>query len=549
MLLLRSDFTVYLRAQMSPVLDPRRPPPDGYYAANLRVVINTVCDQYQDLLTAEEASFARVLLDLSEDGLRLFARLQARTRSLIRHDSLVYADIHDVPQALTELAEANLIAINIADDVVELLHLLRVAELRETFAHETVRGRKAELIEAIQAQFDEDTIKTRTRECQPWLQLSASETFNVFRLLFFGNTAQNMDEFVIRDLGVTRFESYSMDPAFRLFNDRRAIERYQELIGLAESVDVLGKEVTPADANVILEAISAKDDDRVFELRRSRILNVLGRNLERTDELDLARYCYSHSTLHPARERTMRILRTQGKDEAVERVRAEIFDAPRSLEEQLFAERFARPKTAATAIRTRTSVAPLESEFRIEATAIQILAEENCQAWHLENVLPNALFGLAYWEWLFASVRGAFVNPFQAAPQDLYWREFFEVRQVLCENPLANPSTLKQRMCATAKAKRGITNQLVAWSVVTPELLQTILDAISTEQLLRLLSIMTADLRQYRGGFPDLTVIDRSGDIAFVEVKGPGDQLRPNQRLWIEQLMQAQFNVYVWRFR
>ena len=33
-----------------------------------------------------------------------------------------------------------------------------------------------------------------------------------------------------------------------------------------------------------------------------------------------------------------------------------------------------------------------------------------------------AIFGLAYWHWLFAPIEGAFVNAFQTAPVDLGWR-------------------------------------------------------------------------------------------------------------------------------
>ena len=37
-------------------------------------------------------------------------------------------------------------------------------------------------------------------------------------------------------------------------------------------------------------------------------------------------------------------------------------------------------------------------------------------------------------------------------------------------------------------------------------------------------------------GLPDLTLLSRSGELSFVEVKGPGDQLRPEQREWLTLL-------------
>lgn len=532
-----------------PRLVPNQSPPEGYYAENLAAVISTVRDQYDDLLTAEESRFAVSTLALSASALRLLARLLSRTRSYIRLDSLSYADVDDVSKALEELSEACLISINSDDDCTEVLNLLTVAELKSTFAHSALKGRKSELVDTILSEHDDATIRDRVSKCYPWLLVTATRSFDFFCLLFFGNSVQRLDEFVIRDLGVTRFEAYELDPAFRLFQTRRAIDRYLELSELAEVVETLGKTVSTDDAKSIYRELKEREKDRVFELRRSRTLNALGRNLERANEHELALTCFRSSTAHPARERTMRILMKEGRAEDVEVVRADILNAPRSYEERAFALRFGRPRLPQQKIEIREGLAPTTIDQRIEFFAAQQLMDEGAQAWHLENLLPNGLFALAFWDWLYASVRGAFVNPFQATPLDLYWPEFFHVRQDICEDPLGNPDELKARILATAELKRGISSQLVAWSILTPSLLDSILGAMTTDQLVKLLSIVREDLRQFRAGFPDLTVIDPNGEITFIEVKGPGDQLRPNQRLWIERLTQAQFNVHVWRFR
>lgn len=531
-----------------PRLAPNQAPPDGYYAENLTAVISTVCNQYSDLLTADESRFAESTLSLSVSALRLLARLLSRTKSYIRIDSLAYADVDDVSTALEELRKACLIAVNAEGDSTEILALLTVAELKSTFIQSELKGRKSELVDTILSEHDDKIIRDRVSECCPWLLVTATKSFEFFCLLFFGNSLQRLDEFVIRDLGVTRFETYELDPAFRLFQTRRAIDRYIELSELAEVVETLGKAVSTEDAKSIYRALKKREKDRVFELRRSRTLNALGRNLERANEHNLALRCFRSSTAHPARERTMRILMKEGRTEDVERVRVDILKAPRSYEEHAFAQRFGRPRLPQQKIEIREDLAPTTDYQRIESFATQQLMDEGSQAWHLENLLPNGLFALAYWDWLYASVRGAFVNPFQATPLDLYWPEFFRVRQDVCEDPLARPIELKTRILATARHKRGISSQLVAWPILTPSLLNSILDAMTIDQLEKLLRIVIQDLRQFRAGFPDLTVIDQNGEIAFVEVKGPGDQLRPNQRLWIERLMQAQFNVYVWRF-
>lgn len=532
-----------------PRLTANQSPPDGYYAENLTAVINTVRDQYDDLLSAEESSFASAALALSASALRLFARLLSRTKRRIRVDSLSYADVDDVSIALDELCEANLICINADGDCGEILDLVTVSELKALFPRWQLKGRKSEITDAIKSHLDDVKIRSQVAGRFPWLHVTSTEQFEFFCLLFFGNSVQKLDEFVIRDLGVTRFEAYEMDPAFRLFSTRKAIDRYQELNELAERVETLGKTVSVEEANSIYAAIKTHEEDRVFELRRSRVLNALGRNLERANEHDLALRCYRNSTVHPARERTMRILKKEDRTTELEHVRMTILEAPRSYEERAFALRFGRLKSPRQEIEIREGVIPVTEPQRIERIAIQLLIDEGAQAWHLENLLPNGLFALAYWEWLYAPVRGAFVNPFQGTPLDLYWSEFFDVRREICQDPLSDMGKLKAQILDTSENKRGISNHLIAWSILTPELLNSILSAMTTNQLFSLLSIVIEDLRQFRAGFPDLTVIDSNGEIAFVEIKGPGDQLRPNQRIWLERLMAAKFNVYVWKFK
>ena len=50
---------------------------------------------------------------------------------------------------------------------------------------------------------------------------------------------------------------------------------------------------------------------------------------------------------------------------------------------------------------------------------------------------------------------------------------------------------------------------------------------------------MLDDLEQTRTGFPDLALFFGPGRYQFVEVKGPGDQLRREQRLWFEFFARA----------
>lgn len=47
-------------------------------------------------------------------------------------------------------------------------------------------------------------------------------------------------------------------------------------------------------------------------------------------------------------------------------------------------------------------------------------------------------------------------------------------------------------------------------------------------------------------GFPDMVLVRRDDRVIFVEVKGYGDSLRPEQEVWLDLLRSAGCETYVW---
>src|SRR5690606_32374527 len=56
-------------------------------------------------------------------------------------------------------------------------------------------------------------------------QLAEPTIFEIFKLLFFGNLSQDLTEFVLNDLGLSRYEPYLVDKSARLFNSRQQIDK------------------------------------------------------------------------------------------------------------------------------------------------------------------------------------------------------------------------------------------------------------------------------------------------------------------------------------
>lgn len=508
-----------------------------------------VHERYADLLTAPERRFGDAVAGLSAAALRLLARLVGR-RPVLRDDRLRYAEVRDVPAALAELKAAELIERCPALPLAELLPLFTIVELRARFAEVAGRGLvKARLIARIAATVPAPFCRWRLRRCSGWLRLAQTENLRLYRLLFFGHRDADLTAFVLRDLGVYAYEPVPLSPQHRQFPDRATLQRYLDLLAAADAIAALGPKPAPLDCQTqvpaLLAALWQPEAQRLLERRRSRALNHLGRALERSGEFDAALACYRRSSLTPARERRMRILARLGDESGVAALRRTVLASPWTALEADFARRFGRPAKRPALPQTTLVLATIAGG--VEQAALARLTASGGTGWHLENHLPMALFALAYWDWLFAPLPGAFVNAFQTGPVDLNWRDFFAARRQRCRDPLAAP--LKPQLLARIDAKAGVANRLFDWRRCPPGVIRTIIAAMPARDLRALLQVVRSDLAGRRAGFPDLCIVFGRGRYEFVEVKGPGDQLQIHQRLWIEALLAHGLPVRVARVR
>ena len=550
-------------------LQPRAPPPPHYYATNLLLMVETVLSRYADVLTAEERAFGEGVQQLPAAAQRLLARMIGRSRALLRDDTLRYDEVGDANAALAALQAAGLVERNAPASLPEILNIFTVAERRGTFRELPLANTgKAECVARITARVPAAFARWRLRRRCGWARVNAP-ALSLYHLLFFGSRHGELRTFVMRDLGVHIYEPVPLCAETRQFRDRAALERYLALLAAEDEVRALGERPAPAAVREavppLLELLWHVEPDRLLERRRSRVLGRLGRNLERAGAFDAALACYRRSTQPPARERRMRILRRLQDAEGVEGLRAAVLGSPCNAMEADFAKRFDRPARrapvptvehrlpGALSCEGQAPRAPLARERprlrapSVEAFALGALTAGGGAGWHLENNLPMGLFALAYWSWLFAPVPGAFVHPFQTAPVDLFWPDFFAVRAGVCEDPLAAP--LKPRLRAAVCAKAGTANRLFNWRRLTPAVAAAVIEAMPEEHLRALLEIVRDDLSGKCSGFPDLTLVYAPGRYEFVEVKGPNDRLQTHQRLWIEALRQRGLPVRVMRLR
>lgn len=118
----------------------------------------------------------------------------------------------------------------------------------------------------------------------------------------------------------------------------------------------------------------------------------------------------------------------------------------------------------------------------------------------------------------------------------MYQPEFSQRRQAMLDERLfaLNQGDLSM-LSRHFHRKHGIANDWVNWTLWSETLLTSLLPYLTGPFVVSLVERLLQDLRARRSGFPDLVLI-RDGQLAFVEVKGPGDRLADHQKDWLSWL-------------
>lgn len=478
----------------------------------------------------------------------------------IRTDRLQYAEVKNVEGALAELSERRLVVLNDDAPADQLLGLLTVAEINSVFPVFALRfapKRKKEWLEGLLSCYPDRILRERIGARIGWVRVTSTQILDRFRLIYFGSTHADLSAFVLRDLGMVRYEDY---PLRRMTGhnpidaaDGALLDRLLELNQIERAFSSLP--AIDGLAEACRRRLEAADAERTVDRRRSRLLNALGQWHERRDEPDRALACYETSHRHPARERRVRLLMRTGHALEAQALLTEMRSGSWSVEEEIFTERFgnrgARDQVA-TDTRILVDPQPEPKAGTIESRALRDLADEGAWGVHLENVLPLMLTGLAFWDVIFASVPGAFTHPFQSAPHDLWWDDFAKPRETLiaqARQQLQQSPAVADVLLDCYDRKVGVACDLVHWRVIDRTLLERIVGVLPPTALLALISTVIRCPGRCRTGFPDLFVAWQDGSFAFVEVKGPTDQLQPQQRVWLRRLAAEGIPARVLRYR
>lgn len=523
-----------------------------YYLDDFMTVIAGVRARYADCLSQSEHAYLARLDALSQPARMLYARLVNRRGPFFRVARLDYLEIGDVTAVIEELVEGTFLQRHPGENAsAQVLACFTFPELKVALrGHNPTRTSRRQELLAWLAQWDgyADWIGGLLAR-DPVIGMAACDPFPFLRFLFFGELRPNLSDFVTRALGAIvneTVEPASLRPRFvgrqQMDDAHRMAVLYQEFRGIRESQSAIDSLRWWKSHKVSREGLSAGQE--WFD----RLVDRLGRLLERAGELAEAALLYACSPVAPARERLARLFIKNGNATNAMVVLREMQSAPSHAEESYTARQLlARLERRSRRTEAREfEIAGLTLELDYPAAGVEqaVLARYRLQGWqgvHSENWLWNASFGLLLWDIIYDSTLGVFHSPFQFAPSDLHSTLFYARREPRIEARLA---MLAEPDCAFAimrehfDTKRGVSNPFVAWHDDLLDVMEVMVQRLPGPGHAAALRHLGRNIRRHSSGLPDLFLWNER-DYRFVEIKAENDHLSGHQFEWLRVLGDA----------
>ncbi|TDB68080.1 VRR-NUC domain-containing protein [Arundinibacter roseus] len=540
---------------MSETTRPELPP--KYYLENFRYVLDFVRKLYLPLLTPPELDFLDMFDRLSEDAQCLFVRFSNRRGAFFKVNSLSYAELSDIPASLTELLTQGF-AENLSEqhapragEVIDLFskpELLLLSQVLMPAVPPPKNIRKPDLVRWLLHEFSFEELLTAMQSGEPVIKVCYEVEVMMMKFLFFGNRHDGMTEFVVRDLGYVRYQSFQEENFSVRFETRKDVEDRLMLSLTAETFYELKEEVPPEE---IYDWFMNWQGGLVGELSEvalpsyRRLVLRIGAWLERKKMPEQALTVYQLTSDAPSRERRARLLHRIGELEEALALCDEMIQSPQNADERFLGldyrekivnkkKRVIRQTTLALKAADAVEIA-VSYRHQVEKGVIDYYLEQGYAAIFSENEPWRALFGLVFWDIIYDTNVRAIHHPLQRVPSDFFLPDFFTKREKLLRQRLVELSSaeaFESLIVKTYLDKLGTTNVLVAWYEGLLEAVLVLTSYIKPEQLHLILMEMALNLRENTRGFPDLLVW-KDDFYSLVEVKSPTDHLSSQQLNWL----------------
>lgn len=558
---------------------PSRSPEPPLPLADLHEILRLGSARLQGLLSEEEERLVQVMLALEEEPGLLYARLTGRVPEVFALEGLTAPGVEDLPGALDHLEGLGLVDLEPSWEIRPLA--LTVPALRVGCRHLDLphAGCRAELVERLVPHQGWTTAR--------FVRVLHKPLVHRLERLAFLRVHPDRSVMVVERLGHVIWPEYQTTGAGALFAHRQALLSWEEV---ADRLDELEAE----EALAILGAEPEWPEGRLDLRRRlSRRVRELARQAEREGRPAEARDLYQRlldgGWVRPGAVagRVALCLEAEGAGEQALSWLTEVrerCDAPSRLALERTGRRLGRklrrgwaPQRPPHKARERHLRLPAgggdarrplyrvgEVEAPVEEAVVQALAGEGRRALHAEGGLWTTLYGLLLASAYFLPVPGMLPTRFLSGPLDVGTPGFAPRRREAV-------SRLQERIrggeapeiIATAWARhQGQALAGVSWERAGLEDLQSLVQGLGPEGLSAVLEVLLDQGWRASRGLPDLVLLPGEGvrltellpsrlpeGPVLVEVKGPGDQLRDEQIVWMDRLVRAGVSVELWWVR
>jgi DNA polymerase-3 subunit epsilon len=537
----------------------RGPLPTFYYHEHFVEMLDFVATHYAHVLLPEHLAFLKDFGALPREAQCLYVRLINRKGRILARNRLRYPELSGLDDLLQVLLERGWVEVPDAchfDDVLRFLTRSDIyAVLLPRFTGLGRSLKKAQLIEFARTHMCPEVFMKALGTRRVLAQRRADEV-RYLMFLYFGRVHDSLSQFTMRDLGLVRTQGSHESYEPRFLDREEALEHYYFATRLKDCERI-------EEGTLSAWVAEARDwpapNFPGSATLRDQLAHRLGRKAEQTGDVSGALELYSFGESAECGERHVRLLLANGaRDEARGYLEKCLAD-PRSDEEWFFAcdlyeRKFNKKRTSALtdALRAAATIDIDESRNGSpERAVIEYLTGQGAIAFRTENLIWRSLFGLLFWEELFADDGTKAHSPFDFLPASLVNGSFYAANRERVEKKLAwlgNPALVKRQLLQTSTRHYGSANGVFRWRRSTHEALFALLDHATPGSVESVLRGFCIDFDNSRYGYPDLMCVDSEG-LRFIEVKTEGDQLRRNQLLRLRQLQESGFRAEILRVR
>ncbi|MCE2571097.1 exonuclease domain-containing protein [Motilimonas eburnea] len=535
--------------------------PEKYYLSHFFELLRFIKTTSWHLLTPAQQQQLAQVQGLTEPALCLLVRIVNRKSRFVQWSQLNYDEIPDRDAALAELKAQQLVSSAASSPLTDLLPELNKAQLQAICVSANVAAMPAASAKKqlwYQCALDHsDAIDTDQHElCQAYLHSDFRALFEYGLFLYFGHLGGTLAQFAMRDLGMLKTMAGSSAPSLNAHFDQLDeaqsgyyyIQQLRLLKQWGEAAKQQAAEELLSEASVIPVGSYASDK---FDLLSYK----LGVQLFEQDQAQgLALLALSgHAS---AQEKRIRLLYQQGELSTCQQLLNAILDDGSDEHLVFFAQDFLRLKFSAQRtsmltdmLRNAAPAIALDEAFvgSPEQGVIDHYQRQGVTAIHGENQIWRALFCLTFWPQLYLDDKSQLSNEFSLLPKTIKDNTFYATFSAEIEARLAQlqtPAAFKAWLVQQVAQHYGKPNGFMFWHDDLLQDLALLVDHAPSQALTNHLRLMSQQYLSVKDGYPDLIGV-KDGQLFAQEIKAPGDSLRRNQWIRIQQLSQAGFAISI----